>query len=88
MTSTSSPFLWKDTVGTTSSGTARWQPPREASPGMLKVQLPLLPLVGRLLAVPLPLVLALSHDIEQRTEPMPKRLGLCLELLYILHPRA
>jgi hypothetical protein len=32
-------------------------------------------------------VLALPHDVDQHTEPLPELLLLCLELLHILHER-
>jgi hypothetical protein len=34
-----------------------------------------------------PLVLELSHNVDQRTERLPELLFLCLELLRILHQR-
>ena len=40
--------------------------------------------MGRILAVPLLLVLALAHDIDQRTQLLPVLLLLCFELLDIL----
>jgi hypothetical protein len=43
--------------------------------------------VGRVLTVPLLLVLDLSHDINKRTEILPELLVLCLELLHILRER-
>jgi hypothetical protein len=80
-------LLWEDTVRTPRSGTARRQPPLEAKQSILKAQQQLLPLVRRVLAVPLLLVLELSHDVNQCTEILPELLGLCLELLDILHER-
>jgi hypothetical protein len=43
--------------------------------------------VGRILAVPLLLVLELPHDVDQRTQLLPELLLLCFELLDILHQR-
>jgi hypothetical protein len=43
--------------------------------------------VGRILAVPLLLVLELAHDVDQRTQLLPELLLLCFELLDILHQR-
>jgi hypothetical protein len=43
--------------------------------------------VGRLLAVPLLLVLELAHDVNQRTQLLPELLLLRFELLDILHQR-
>jgi hypothetical protein len=43
--------------------------------------------VGRILTVPLLLVCELAHDVEQRTQLLPKLLVLCFEFLDILHQR-